>query len=234
MVLGKISSLLPNSQILTKVKIVDIRKKESEEGSVFYIGIMVDKDGVANFITTIPLEKGKCYEIFGKITEEKSVRIIEKVIKGVKYPREIPEIPKEELYNRGEVLDVKVPAILEVSPSTIFVNYYCKICRGIVEAKIKPRGMVYICKNCGEIDPEDVDVKIKVFGKIHFGTLSKRCYIPPATLENFMPSILDMLEEYGIDDTIREISLRLHGKTFLVRGFEGKEGNYIITDMEDI
>ncbi|ENN96736.1 hypothetical protein J422_00831 [Methanocaldococcus villosus KIN24-T80] len=234
MVLGKIKELPVNAQIITKVKVVDIRERESEDGSIFYIGTIVDKDGVANFITNIPLEKGKCYEIFGRVTDEKSVKIIEKVIKGIKYPREIPEIPKEELFNRGEVFDVKVPAILEISSDNIYINYYCSICNSLVEAKIKPKGLVYICKNCGELDPEEVIVRIKALGKIHFGTVSKRCYIPFSTLEKYMPRILEILEEFGVEDTIKDIAIKLHGKTFLVRGFDGKDGNYIITELEDI
>ncbi|ADG13697.1 hypothetical protein [Methanocaldococcus infernus] len=234
MVLGKINNLVPGTQIIAKVKVVNIRKKESEDGNVFYIGTIVDRDGVANFITTIPLEKGKCYEIFGRITEEKSVKIIEKVVRGVRYPREIEDIPEEELYKGGKVLDLMIPAIFELSKNNIYVNYYCKNCKSLVEAKIKPRGLVYICNVCGELNPEDVDVRIKVLGKIHFGTISKRCYIPSSTLENYFPGLLDMLEEYGIDDTINTIYLKLHGKTYLVKGFDGKDDNYIVTEIEDI
>ncbi|WP_456472536.1 hypothetical protein [Methanocaldococcus sp.] len=234
MVLGKINELTPGTQILAKVKIVNIRKKENEDGNIFYIGTMVDKDGVANFITSLPLEKGKCYEIFGRVTEEKSIKIIERTIKGVRYPKEIEDIPPEELYNHGNVLDFKVPAIFELAQQNIYVNYYCKNCKSIVEAKIKPRGLVYICKACGELEPDEVDVRIKALGKIHFGTVTKRCYIPPSTLENYFPGLLDMLEEFGIDDTVKTIHYKLHGKTYLIKGFDGKDDNYIITEIEDI
>ncbi|WP_423792025.1 hypothetical protein ACPB8Q_04655 [Methanocaldococcus indicus] len=234
MVLGKLNELHPGAQIITKVKILDIRERETDEGSIFYTGSMVDKDGIANFITNVPLEKGKYYKIFGRVTDDKSIRIIERDIKGEHLPKEIPPIPDEELFNRGQPLDIKIPGILEISLQNIYVNYYCKTCKSIVEPKIKPRGLVYICKNCEEISPDDVDVKIKVFGKIHFGTSSNRFYMPHNTLEKIIPNVIDLLEEYGIDDTIRRIVYKLHAKTFLVRGFEGKEGNYIITDIEDI
>ncbi len=234
MVLGKIKELLPGSQIITKVKILDIRERETEDGVKFYTGTMVDKDGIANFISNIPLEKNKYYEIFGRITEEKSVKIVEKIIKGKIYPHEIPPIPDDELFNRGQPLELKIPAIFELNIQTIYTNYYCKNCKSIVEPKIKPKGLVYICKNCGEISPDDVDVKIKTFGKIHFGTSTKRFYLPHSTLEKLIPNILDLLEELGVEDTIRHICFKLNAKTFLVKGFEGKEGNYIITDIEDI
>ncbi|WP_457612207.1 hypothetical protein [Methanocaldococcus sp.] len=177
-------------------------------------GVIADNESAMRFTSPLKLEEGKYYKIYG-IFKNGKVKILPIKIKDEELPMEVEPF---------EVVD-DVPAVTVVLQiHDVYIQHICKECDSICKVKITKRGVIYECPNCGEIDDEGIDIKVKVIGRMH--SCGKTRKFVTKALHQIMD--VDALLEEGIDKLKQEVMDKLHLKSVNVEYIESPEHNNVV------